>query len=172
MKERKVHACARALAIGSSLVALLVASNFAGSRIALSDDDDFHALMQARQFSSDQISSLSPAAPTHLESDDMATAPTTDTMGDSLRVQGNAETVQLDVHHKTIGYVLSALAVKFNNRSSSALNEELNGRYTGSPEQVLSRVLGGYDFVIKRDNFKLSVTIFRQHQAQIRTSRP
>jgi hypothetical protein len=149
---------------------MLVASNFAGSRIALSDDDDFHALMQARQFSADQISSLSPAAPTYLESNDMAAAPTTDTMGGSVRVQGNAETVQLDVHHKTIGNVLSALAVNFNNRSSGALNEELNGRYAGSLERVLSRVLGGYDFVIKRENSKLSVTIFSQHRAQIRAS--
>lgn len=102
---------------------------------------------QAQQISADQVSNL--ALPVN-------------SMAGSLRVQGDAEAVQLDVRHKTIGYVLSALAADFNilYQSSSALNEEVNGRYAGSLGRVLSRVLDGYDYVIKRENSKLNVIIF------------
>jgi hypothetical protein len=144
---------------------------------------------RAQQLSADQVSNIALAVPLQAEGDNSAVARASDTLADSLRVQGNVEAVQLDVRHKTIGYVLSALAADFNvaYQSSSALNEELNGRYAGSLGQVLSRVLDGYDYVIKRENARLSIIIFdrsggravaapsphpvSQHRAQIRDSR-
>jgi hypothetical protein len=135
---------------------------------------------QEQRFSADLVSSLALAAPPHPESVAMA---------GSLRVHGDAEAVQLDVRHATIADVLSALAANFNisYRSSGALNEELNGRYAGSLGQVLSRVLDGYNYLIKRENSKFSIVIFErggeqavaapsphpvsQHRAQIRDSR-
>jgi hypothetical protein len=143
---------------------------------------------RAQQLSAGQISNLALAIPLQAESDNSAVDRANDTMAGSLRVQGNAEAVQLNVRHKTIGNVLSALAANFNvaYQSSSALNEELNGRYAGSLGQVLSRVLDGYNYVIKRENAKLNVIIFdrsggravaapsphpvSQHRAQIRDS--
>jgi hypothetical protein len=116
---------------------------------------------RAQQYSADQLSNLALAVPPHSESDDRAAAPTGDKMASSLRVQGNAEAVQLNVRHKTLGSVLSMLAANFNivYKSSLALNEEINGSYAGSLGRVLSRVLDGYDYVIKREDSKLDVTI-------------
>ena len=154
--------------LNKNMIITVLAFGLSGGTVAASGWEQ----AQAQQVSADQISSLSPASPTHLESDYMAAAPATDTIGGSLRLQGNAETIQLDVHHKTIGDVLSALGVQFNNRSSSALNEELNGRYAGSLEQILSRVLGGHDFAIKRENSKLSVIIFDRSGLAVVTPSP
>jgi hypothetical protein len=80
----------------------------------------------------------------------------------SVHVQGNPAAVQLDARQSTIIEVLSALSAAFNisYRSSIALDEALNGTYAGSLGHVISRVLDGYNYVVKRDNAKLDVTIF------------
>jgi hypothetical protein len=81
--------------------------------------------------------------------------------GASVRVRGDAAAVRLDVSRTTIADVLSALNATFDMsyRSAIALDEEINGTYAGSLRRVISRVLDGYNFVIKPDDAKLDVII-------------
>lgn len=79
-----------------------------------------------------------------------------------LQLQGRATALRLDLHQTTITDVLSALrtAFRIKYRSSIPLNEPLNGTYTGSLEYVITRVLNGYNYVIKQDSAKLNLIIF------------
>ena len=62
--------------------------------------------------------------------------------------------------------VLSALA-RFNirYRSSTGLDEVLDGTYAGPLGQVVGRLLNGYDYAAKRDGLKLEVTVFGKRPA-------
>ncbi len=68
---------------------------------------------------------------------------------------------ELDARRTTIADVLAALNAAFamSYRSSIALDEEINGTYAGSLRRVISRVLDGYNYVIKQDDAKLDVII-------------
>ena len=81
--------------------------------------------------------------------------------GGSLRVRGDMAAVRLDARRTTIADALSALNAAFNMsyRSSIALDDEINGTYAGSLRRVISRVLDGYNYVIKQDDAKLDVII-------------
>jgi len=60
-----------------------------------------------------------------------------------------------------IADVLSALNTSFDMSYSSwiVLDEEINGTYTGSLRRVITRVLDGYNYVIKQDNAKLDIVV-------------
>ncbi|MGA8497762.1 MAG: hypothetical protein WB764_19900 [Xanthobacteraceae bacterium] len=79
----------------------------------------------------------------------------------SIRVRGDMAAVRLDARRTTIADVLAALNAAFamSYRSSIALDEEINGTYAGSLRRVISRVLDGYNYVIKQDDAKLDVII-------------
>jgi len=78
----------------------------------------------------------------------------------SVRIVGDAAALELHVHRSTVADVLSALAgFNIRYRSPGALNEAIDGVYTGSLGRVLSRVLSGYDYAIKTDNEKLEVIV-------------
>jgi hypothetical protein len=81
--------------------------------------------------------------------------------GRSVRVRGDMAAVRLDARRTTIADVLSALNAAFDisYRSAIALDEEINGTYAGSLRRVISRVLDGYNYVIKQDDAKLDVII-------------
>ena len=88
-------------------------------------------------------------------------APMFEPDGGSLRVRGDMAAVRLDARRTTIADALSALNAAFNMsyRSSIALDDEINGTYAGSLRRVLSRVLDGYNYVIKQYDAKLDVII-------------
>jgi hypothetical protein len=93
---------------------------------------------------------------------DNTVAPMLDGGGASLYVHGDAAALRLDVRQTTITGVLSALGAAFNirYRSSIALDEVLNGTYTGSLGRVVSQVLDGHNYVIKQEKTELTVLIF------------
>jgi len=86
----------------------------------------------------------------------------------SLRVQGNADAVQVEIHQASITKALSVLASTFNfrYRSSIALDEILNNTYAGSLRQVLSSMLNGYNYTIKYENSQLDLVIFGRRGEQ------
>ena len=66
-------------------------------------------------------------------------------------VDGGRDTMQVRVENDTVGHVLEALGqnVSLHYRSTAPLNKVIGGRFSGSLEQVLSRVLAGYDFIVR-----------------------
>jgi hypothetical protein len=87
--------------------------------------------------------------------------PIAESGGNSLRIEGDAAALRIDVHQTTIGDVLSALE-NFNirYRSSIGLDDVLNGTYAGSLGHVVARLLNGYNYATKQDGTRLEVTIF------------
>jgi hypothetical protein len=83
-------------------------------------------------------------------------------------VRGGPTALQLEVHRTTIAAVLSALfdAFQVSYRSSVPLNETRDGTYEGSLGYVISRVLDGYNYVIKRENSNLEIIIFNKRGKQ------
>jgi hypothetical protein len=88
-------------------------------------------------------------------------APVSEGDGASLRVQGDAAAMRLEARQVRIKAVLAALAaaLNFSCRFPIALDDVINGTYSGSLRQVLSRVLEGYDYAIRHDSSKLEVII-------------
>jgi hypothetical protein len=86
---------------------------------------------------------------------------TADRDGRSLHIEGDATALRVEVRQTTIADVLSALA-RFNirYRSSTGLDEVLDGTYAGPLGQVVGRLLNGYDYAAKQDGLKLEVTVF------------
>jgi hypothetical protein len=82
-----------------------------------------------------------------------------------LRVRGSAAAVQLDARRSRITDVLSALGAAFDisYRTLIVLDEERDGRYSGSLRHVISRVLDGYDYVIDVQDSKLDILIVSRH---------
>jgi hypothetical protein len=68
-------------------------------------------------------------------------------------VAGGRDAMQVRVENDTVGHVLEALGqkVSLRYRSPTPLNKVIGGGFSGSLEQVLSRVLAGYDFVAHYD---------------------
>jgi hypothetical protein len=106
-----------------------------------------------------KLRSQSPSSPNAYFSNDVA--PMFEPDGASVRVRGDMAAVRLDVRRTTIANVLSALNAAFDTsyRSSIVLDEEINGTFAGSLRRVISRVLDGYNYVIKQDDAKLAVII-------------
>jgi hypothetical protein len=66
-------------------------------------------------------------------------------------VDGGRDEMQVRVENDTVGHVLEALGqnVSLHYRSAAPLNKVIGGSFSGSLAQVLSRVLAGYDFVVR-----------------------
>jgi hypothetical protein len=113
---------------------------------------------------------MAPSHDSRLVNADVAdhAAPTPEAVGGSLHLRGGPAAVQLDVRRTTITDVLSALAAtyKISYSSSIALDAVLDGTYGGSLGQVISRVLDGYNYVIRQDNSDLDVFIFEKSGEQ------
>src|SRR6202035_2636084 len=87
--------------------------------------------------------------------------PRFDPDGGAVRVRGDMAAVRIAARRTTIAGVLSALNAAFDMsyRTSIVLDEEINGTYVGSLRRVISRVLDGYNYVIKQNDAKLDVII-------------
>jgi hypothetical protein len=84
--------------------------------------------------------------------------------GGPVRVHGDRADVQVSARQATIATVLTALAAtyRFSYTSSIPLDAAIDGQYAGSLGQVISRVLDGYNYVIKQENAKLDVIVFNK----------
>src|SRR5215470_16960568 len=76
--------------------------------------------------------------------------------GAEVHVEGNPAGVRVTTSRDTISDVLSALAATFNisYRTGVPLNAAADATYSGSFRQVISRLLDGYNYVIKADDSK------------------
>jgi hypothetical protein len=100
----------------------------------------------------------------HAQDDSGVAAPAAEPIakrGESvLHIAGDAAALEVEVRQARIADVLSALAgFNIRYRSSIALDEIVDGAYTGSLGRVLSRVLDGYDYAIKQHNAKFEVIV-------------
>jgi hypothetical protein len=70
---------------------------------------------------------------------------------DGVKVAGTAEKLKLEVSNATVDNALAALrsAVEFKCLCSAPLDRRVTGVYQGNIRRVLSRLLEGYDYVIK-----------------------
>jgi hypothetical protein len=81
--------------------------------------------------------------------------------GRSLHVVGDATALRVEVRQTTIADALTALApFNIRYRSSTGLDDVLDGTYAGSPGQVVGRLLSGYDYAAKDDGLMLEVMVF------------
>jgi hypothetical protein len=79
----------------------------------------------------------------------------------SLRIEGDAAALHVEVQQTAIADVLAALkSFNVRYRSSIGLDERLDGSYAGSLGHVVGRLLNGYNYATKRDGSRLEVTIF------------
>jgi len=81
--------------------------------------------------------------------------------GRSLRIEGDATALHIEVQQTSLADVLFALKTfNIRYRSSIGLDERLDGSYAGSLGHVVGRLLNGYNYATKRDGSRLEVTIF------------
>jgi len=78
-----------------------------------------------------------------------------------VRVNGDAGAVQVDATGASVDEVLSALGTAFPVRvkTSMALDRAVSGTFTGSLAQILSRMLQGYNYFIRRQDTEIEVTV-------------
>jgi hypothetical protein len=81
-----------------------------------------------------------------------------------VRVRGDPTAVQLDATRSNVAEVLSALESAFRLRvnTSMVLDKPVGGAYTGSLANVLSRILQGYNYVIRSEPTEIEVTVMAQ----------
>jgi hypothetical protein len=79
-----------------------------------------------------------------------------------MRVRGSPEAVRIEARDSSVAEILSALSSTFNihYQSSANLDKRLSGIYAGPLSRVLTRILDGYNFVVKTDNGSIAVTVF------------
>jgi hypothetical protein len=78
-----------------------------------------------------------------------------------VRIQGDVTAVQVIANQAQVSEVLNALGKRFNVRydALSSLDGVINGKYSGPLEQVLLRVLIGFNYVIKTREGAIEVIV-------------
>jgi hypothetical protein len=78
-----------------------------------------------------------------------------------VRVNGDATALRIDASQSQVAEVLSALGPTLHVRVAAwvALDKRINGSFAGSLDQVLSRVLEGYNYVVKRGKAETEVIV-------------
>jgi hypothetical protein len=79
-----------------------------------------------------------------------------------VHVEGSPAAVRITTGQDAIADVLSAVAATFNvgYRSAIPLDAPANAAYSGSFGQVISRLLNGYNYVIKTDQGSTEIVAF------------
>ena len=82
-----------------------------------------------------------------------------------VHVEGSPAAVRVTTGHDAISDVLSAFAVAFNvqYRTAIPLDATAKATYSGSFGQVLSRLLDGYNYVIKTEQETIEIVVFGRH---------
>jgi hypothetical protein len=78
-----------------------------------------------------------------------------------VRVQQDQTSFRVDVSKAHVAEALLALGQVANIRHSTAvpLDRVIHGTYSGSPEQILARLLGGYSYWIKRRGSSIELIV-------------
>jgi hypothetical protein len=84
-----------------------------------------------------------------------------------VRVEGNRDEMHVRVENDIVGHVLEVLGqnVSLRYRCAAPLNKVIGGRFSGSLEQVLPRVLAGYDFVVRYNPQGVEIFVVRESGA-------
>ena len=79
-----------------------------------------------------------------------------------VHVEGSPAAVRITTSQDAIADVLSAVAATFNvgYRTAIPLDAPANAAYAGSFGQVMSRLLDGYNYVIKTDQGSTEIVVF------------
>jgi hypothetical protein len=79
-----------------------------------------------------------------------------------VHVEGSPAAVRITTSQDALSDVLSAVAATFNVRYRTAipLNAAANATYSGSFGQVISHLLDGYNYVIKKDQGTIEIVVF------------
>jgi len=79
-----------------------------------------------------------------------------------VHVEGNPVAVRVTTSQDAIADVLSAFAATFNvqYRTAIPLDAAASKSYSGSFGQVISRLLDGYNYVIKKDQETIEIVVF------------
>jgi hypothetical protein len=85
-----------------------------------------------------------------------------------VSVHGDITAVRIDASQASVSQVLAAVGSAFNirTRTSTSLDSPINGTYTGSLSEVMSRVLDGYNYVVKNQDGSIEITIFGRRGTQ------
>jgi hypothetical protein len=80
----------------------------------------------------------------------------------SVRLEGSAESLQLEAHDSTIAAVLTAMGPAFHVQYHSAapLNDAITGTYSGPLRPVIGQILRGYDYLIKDEGPGVEIAVF------------
>jgi hypothetical protein len=78
-----------------------------------------------------------------------------------MHVRGSAEAVRVDARDSSVEEILTGLSRAFGMRYRSSVNldRRLSGTYSGSLPRVVTRILAGYNFVLKTDNGSIVITV-------------
>jgi hypothetical protein len=78
-----------------------------------------------------------------------------------IQVRGSPEAVTIEARDTSVEQILAALSRAFDMdyQSSVDLDKPLYGTYVGPLSRVLTRILQGYNFVLKTDNGSIAVTV-------------
>ena len=84
-------------------------------------------------------------------------------VGAEARVDGGPQDVRLDVRDASVDEALAALGARFplKYQSKMSLDRRINGTYEGTLERVISRVLEGYDFILKINRGNIEIIVLR-----------
>src|SRR6516164_4710537 len=84
-----------------------------------------------------------------------------------VEVSGTVASIQVVSSQEPISGVLSAIAKAFNVRYRSVvtLDDRVSATYSGSVREVASRLLRGYNYVIKQDGSTVEIVVLGKHDA-------
>jgi hypothetical protein len=91
-----------------------------------------------------------------------------------IQVRGSPEAVTIEARDISVEDILAALSRTFDidYQSSVDLDKPLHGTYVGPLSRVLTRILQGYNFVLKNDNGSIAITVVGTPHAPVATSAP
>jgi hypothetical protein len=89
-------------------------------------------------------------------------------------VSGTAAALRVVADGDALGAVISAVAANCHAtyHSAVALDEKISGNFSGSLEVVMSRLLVGYDYLIRHNGEAIDITVFGRHGAEAVAPRP
>lgn len=84
-----------------------------------------------------------------------------------VHVEGSLAAVRVTTKQDAISDVLAAFAATFNvkYRTAVRLDAPANATYAGSFGQVISRLLDGYSYVMRKDQEAIEIVVFGKHGA-------
>jgi len=91
-----------------------------------------------------------------------------------VKVHGDTTAVRIDASQASVSQVLAAIGTTFKirYRTSTSLDTPINGTYTGSLGEVISRVLNGYNYVVKSQDGPIEITVLGRRGAQAIAAEP